>query len=992
MFRNRYKAILASFLFGTLFTACVDDNVLDNEQVADMPTIQLRLSTDDLTTRAVTGNSAFTDIEKKMNTVFLYLFSYDATEASTPLKRVCLTDKKHGDKSTVTISTDSVSIVFGAAKKCRVYAVVNVSVDDFKAADVDTLKPTLKKLRELRAKTTTFSDKFNGFAMFTKDEKGDEITYDDTNRTAEGTVKLKNLASKIDIFASFGDENEIVEGVDPTGTLDGVRKWKLYKGTTDKPNEVYIVNGVQTVPLNGWSEQDYADGKLTAELSGTDYFDTRSPKTDNHFLKSSDETDKDKYPWVIAEPFYSYPNQWSNDAFEQHQTYLMLKVNWLPYEEDSPNVEDEIVETYYKIPVNVTDGTTIKSKDKLLSNVYYRVKVNINTLGGANYGEPVELTDCSWEALEWGESRLDADIHEIRWLEITQKQKDVYDGETYQAVMNNTNSVMLSYNSTHSIFLKKIEIKYYNFQTPAPYDPELVSVIAYKVGGKKPEAINRNNTPYDELKNMGVDPNVFLLDDEKLAWFKEQGEEPNGFYIDENNHTVTFYHSVYPLLGDNQSQGLPGKGEYYGVYKKNGDKTYSPYFITFTLAHVDKPDFEKTYTIKQYPGVFVEFIKNTGLNSKGISIGRKVSDGSTSGSQSRYGIYVNGGATDTWTAGEWYESAWREDNPSNSLQLGGIGGTLAEANKNQNMYAIHVTQLSDDEILRDLKYYDGNQSYTRDVTFHVGDPRTKFFNNNLSGAGDLVDEPHDVKDRWTATSYSTAVTSSGTATRNAFRRKPATKNEGGAQRFYPAPLNQEDPDAATTLCYYYPTAEGQLDEQAFMIAPVFRLASGKADLLQANTNSHTSDNLIRENARRRCASFQENGYPAGRWRLPTIGELYFYRMLYTKGVLPEIFNTTRAYWCAQFVTKLDFNDSRGGYSNIRPYPTVSDVSEKHVRCVYDDWYWVKDDGTADIIAEDDSRIDITGDYAKYYGDDDKRTMFVWGDKEKNNPQEQPTGN
>lgn len=978
MFRNRYKAILASFLFGTLFTACVDDNVLDNEQVADMPTIQLRLSTDDLTTRAVTGNSAFTDIEKKMNTVFLYLFSYDATEASTPLKRVCLTDKKHGDKSTVTISTDSVSIVFGAAKKCRVYAVVNVSVDDFKAADVDTLKPTLKKLRELRAKTTTFSDKFNGFAMFTKDEKGDEITYDDTNRTAEGTVKLKNLASKIDIFASFGDGNEIVEGVDPTGRLNGVQTWKIYKGET---NEAYIVNGVQTVPINGWSADDYAEGKLTENLTGDDYFDTRS--TINHYFMESKEVDKEKYPWVIAEPFYSYPNQWSNDAFEQHQTYLIVKVNWLPYEtpEDAPNVEDAIVETYYKVPFNVADGETIKSKDKLLSNVYYRVKININTLGGTNYGEPVELEDCSWEALEWGESRLDAEIHEIRWLEITQKQKDVYDGVTYQAVMNNTNSVTLSYRSTHSIYLKSIEIKYYNFQTSDPYDPELVSVIAYKVGGKRPEAIDRNNTPYDELKKMGVNPNVFLLDDEKLAWFKEQNEEPNGFYIDENNHTVTFYHSVYPLLGDNQSQGLPGKGEYYGVYKKNGDKTYSPYFITFTLAHMDKPDFEKTYTIKQYPGVYVEFTKNTGRNSDGTSIGRKVSSGVGTGSASRFGIYVNGGATGTWS-NDLFDTGYSGDQASNSLQLGGIGGTGLSSN--QNMYSVHVTQLSDDEILRGLHYYDGSQDYTKDVTFHIGDPRTKFFNNNLSGAGDLVDEPHNVNDRWTATSYDRYSATS----RNAFRKAPATKSEGGAQRLYDAHPDSND---KTTLCYYYPTAEGQLDEQAFMIAPVFRLASGKADLYQG---SRDSDNLLRENARRRCASFQENGYPAGRWRLPTIGELYFFRMLYTKGILPAIFSTSRAYWTAQYVTKLDFNDSRGGYSNIRPYPTVSDVSEKHVRCVYDDWYWVKDDGTADIFTEDDPRIDVSGDYARYDipAEHDKRNMFVWGDKEKNNPQEQPTGN
>lgn len=976
MFRNRYKAILASFLFGTLFTACVDDNVLDNEQVADMPTIQLRLSTDDLTTRAVTGNSAFTDIEKKMNTVFLYLFSYDATEASTPLKRVCLTDKKHGDKSTVTISTDSVSIVFGAAKKCRVYAVVNVSVDDFKAADVDTLKPTLKKLRELRAKTTTFSDKFNGFAMFTKDEKGDEITYDDTNRTAEGTVKLKNLASKIDIFASFGDGNEIVEGVDPTGTLDGVRKWKLYKGTTDKPNEVYIVNGVQTVPLNGWSEQDYADGKLTAELSGTDYFDTRSPKTDNHFLKSSDETDKDKYPWVIAEPFYSYPNQWSNDAFEQHQTYLMLKVNWLPYEEDSPNVEDEIVETYYKIPVNVTDGTTIKSKDKLLSNVYYRVKVNINTLGGANYGEPVELTDCSWEALEWGESRLDADIHEIRWLEITQKQKDRNDKtlKTYEAVMYNTDKVTISYNSTHTIEVGEVKITYYDyFNVGSSYNPVERNALYYRTyytNGRDPYAVAWNGS-----ENLGIDPGVFTLDDAKLAAYEtelsEIDREPQGIYIDHANSTITLYHSPYCLRGD------AGKQRYF----RAGIKNYSPYRIEITLRHVDLKTFTKTITIMQYPGVFVTFEENTGTTARNgnpndiVPIGFRVSNGNglNSNGQGRYGVYINGSAKGTWSSNI-FGSGYTEDQASNSLQLGGIGGN--ELPNNKNMYSIHVTQLTEDD--QPVSEYGSQQPgkltiWSKgevDVKFHIGDPRTKFVNNDLAGPNDLEDS--EVIGGWNATSYS----ATNAATRNAFRKAPASTEEYGlAQRIYHT--NEK------SLRYYYPTAEGQLDEQAFMIAPVFRVASGNTEVYQGTNGT---ENLIRENARRRCAALQDNGFPAGRWRLPTIGELYFFKMLQRKKILPEIFVSSRAYWSAQYLAKFSFDNA-----DIRLYP-LNDLPSDHkfARCVYDDWYWVKDDGlTPDIIENNTDKINLV---SGYNTDGDIREMFVWGDKEKNNPQEQPTGN
>lgn len=971
-----YKVILGSFLFGILFTACVKEDGISNEAWAERPTIQLTLSTDDLATRATTGESAFTATEKKMKTVDIYLFSNNATEGDTPLKWVPFTDKTHNEHVTISIPNESIDTFFGIANQCRVYAVVNVTAEEFEAAGVSHSSPTLAGLRKLKAKTESFAEKFDGFAMFTKDENGDKLKYDPEKRTAEDTVKVKNLASKIDMFVNFGDENETVMGVDPTGTLDGVRKWKIYKGSTDKPNEAYIINGVQTVPLNGWSGQDYTDGELTKGLNADDYFDTRSSET-NHYLKASEEADKDKYPWVIAEPFYSYPNQWSNDALEQHQTYLMVKVNWLPYEidEHAPNVEDEIVETYYKVPINVADGTTIKSKDKLLSNVYYRVKIHINTLGGTNYGEPVELTDCSWEVLPWGESRLDAEIHEIRYLEITQKQKDIYDGEIYNAVMNNTNSVTLSYNTTHSVYLKSVEIKYYNFDTADPYAPELVSVLAYKDINK----YNNNRgkpSNYDDLANAGIDANVFTLTDDKLVWFEEQGEEPNGIYIDESNQTVTFYHSVYPLIGDNQSSGLPGEGKYYGVYKRNGDKTYSPYFIKFTLAHVDQPDFEKTYEIKQYPGVFLTFDENSGTTisettGKLVPIGFRVSAGDYNAtSQGRYGVYVNGGATGSWRTGS--NSSWG-DVPSNCLQLGGIGGTGLP--NNTNMYVIHVNQLSDDETVN-LSFYDGS---TRDnnkvIKFHLGDPRTKYVNNYLENDGDLEDV--EVTQGWTATDYS----SNSSASRSAFKKVPAQTGRGNAQRWY----HKEE----TSLRYYYPTAEGQLEEQAFMIAPTLRLSSGYTEVFEGRSHlslvndNRSSDNLTRSNARRRCAALQDNGYPAGRWRVPTIGELYFFKMLYKKAVLPDLFGNTRAYWSAQYLVKFSEDNA-----DIRIYPANALPSHKFVRCVYDDWYWVKDDGvTPDVIT-----IDNTTMYDTYSTDGDIREMFVWGDKEKNNPQVQPSGN
>ena len=182
-----------------------------------------------------------------------------------------------------------------------------------------------------------------------------------------------------------------------------------------------------------------------------------------------------------------------------------------------------------------------------------------------------------------------------------------------------------------------------------------------------------------------------------------------------------------------------------------------------------------------------------------------------------------------------------------------------------------------------------------------------------------------------------------------------------------------------------------------MVAPVFRLASGFTELFTGKESvalvpvDRSSDNLSRANARRRCAALQDNGYPAGRWRVPTVGEMYFFKMLYNKGVLPDLFPNERAYWTAQYLAKFHFKDGPGNKErHIRPYPNNDLPGHKFVRCVYDDWYWVRkdknDNWVPDNIKNNGDKIQLLD---GYWTDGDMREMFVWGDKEKNNPLEQP---
>ena len=112
-----------------------------------------------------------------------------------------------------------------------------------------------------------------------------------------------------------------------------------------------------------------------------------------------------------------------------------------------------------------------------------------------------------------------------------------------------------------------------------------------------------------------------------------------------------------------------------------------------------------------------------------------------------------------------------------------------------------------------------------------------------------------------------------------------------------------------------------------MIAPKLLIASSYG-VVQSNYYFN------QETARKRCAAYQENGYPAGRWRVPTLAEITFMMTLSNMGFIPSLFNLGRndaqGYWCA--------NGKVSGDANRLPYLS-NNTQNTAVRCVYDAWYW-----------------------------------------------------
>lgn len=121
-----------------------------------------------------------------------------------------------------------------------------------------------------------------------------------------------------------------------------------------------------------------------------------------------------------------------------------------------------------------------------------------------------------------------------------------------------------------------------------------------------------------------------------------------------------------------------------------------------------------------------------------------------------------------------------------------------------------------------------------------------------------------------------------------------------------------------TLEHYYPTESS--DRTVNMVAPIYRISTKLSGIEQGG--------ITLERARQRCAAFQENGFPAGRWRLPTKGEVKFISQLSANGYFEWQFGGD--YWSANGAVNV--NKNTGVVQD-------SDPKVAMLRCVYDVWYW-----------------------------------------------------
>jgi hypothetical protein len=348
---------------------------------------------------------------------------------------------------------------------------------------------------------------------------------------------------------------------------------------------------------------------------------------------------------------------------------------------------------------------------------------------------------------------------------------------------------------------------------------------------------------------------------------------------------------------------------------------YSPYTISFTLVHADKVNgggIERPVVVIQYPGIYIDRHTNSDASTVGGTTPIYTDGKHYNLSSTYWGYAFADGAYKlkpdssgfTFHAGM-QQARWsnRTDDPYNLLTLSADQKeyqwrTVWYTGGSPDLYQIHITVLDNDD-------------------FCIGDPRVSAIDNleyhfDAPQGSKLVSRP----------SFSVAAS------------------------LHP----EDDGQPSRSLSYYHPTDGSH--RTLSMLAPSYRVSS--------KFSGTEYGKISLEHARYRCASYQEDGFPAGRWRLPTRGEVRFIAQLSANNVFIFLFNNNDIYWSANGAIKISNN-------------TVVNSSDQLalLRCVYDTWYW--GEGTEEYDnwrRQDPEWLALPADKQEK----ELRNKFVWGDR------------
>lgn len=841
---NRYitrhiRLIALLLLAACAFTACIDDvepPVPDAPATGEDGYITIDVVAAKAPSRGILDEPGIDDLnENKINSVVLCLWPQagDRPETVPPLYF------QYFDNLAATgVATLRVPLTEGLRRqlfesegdgtRCLAYVAVNVNPGN---------ATTVAGLRNLVVNSTFATTRRQ--SSFTMDGDG-QVTLSANRLAASAIIDAHRSACKITLEVDCDAE---LSEADADGNLV---VWKSDLNAM----RVSLTKGVKTSTL---TPRPY-DGVQPAN-----YFDT-APGVSYGFV-SSTAADNDKYPLIQEYPFYTYPNAWTLSPEEKNRTVVTLSVPW------SSDGGKTWRSCYYQVPVVPTTSTS------LVRNTSYHIRLHVGMLGSFTPDKPINVSDLSYTAADWGTENINVSIDDYRFLVVEQNNYTV----------NNESTFQIPFYTSHKTEVVAAKLTFYRFN----YSEE---------GTKFPVTVD---WAVESNRNV-FNAKFYNNDHEKIKGTFLQVWHPLKMYQPYNGN------SIIPLTNDDKKtqtaseiQNALAKAT---TYKQQADDEFSRVDIEVTVQHYDMKNtalWKETVYISQFPAIYIDSRANY----------YKASGGNISGSGAEASCWINGNNKDLDDSGSTL-TGWTTS----------IGLSSSEyLNWNPNLYIITVTKLP------------------AGSPYQIGDPRTIGINNLLHN-WTMTDEnsyKNYTSHYTTQTTTKAETTNSGGSTYD-LTFTSATPVGGGDKRY---------------LRWYYPTQEGTATK--YMIAPKFRICSSYAG---------TGAILNRYTARVRAAAFQEMNYPAGRWRLPTFGEVKFIMDLSKDKKIPRLFGTKSVdwhYWCAQGAVLVPY---KGAADENPKIDDTSNASYERARYVYDEWYWGDDT--------------ITG--KAPYG-------FRWGDKEKLRP-------
>lgn len=776
--------------------------------------------------------------------------------------------------------------------KCTAYAVVNYSpASGSSFAD----NATRAQIRQ-SVKASTFNtvdanaDGIPQECFVMEGETELQLSIQGGRKYASATISVYRAASKIRLEVTVPDDI-VVNGV-PDG--NGFN----WKPLPDQMSTV-LVHGVRKGIVCA-KDDDY-----TYDFAGSDnYFaeasDANLWSTYGHRLVETGVKHKvisgvdteigKKYEHVT--PMYSYPTlDWKNTP--ANETYLTLILPW--QREDMVN---EFKNTYYQIPiaVNPTDP-----EYRLKHNRYYRMEVEVGILGSFELEDKVQLYPSTYIILDWSVKK---EAESTTTSPVSMSQTAYLAVASHTETLDNENSRDVGYASSHDVTVTVEKIEYLD------YSQKQIRLARI--------------TP--------AQPN-------QIYYYTDFTDDGNGSYTVSGTGTYETVNGIY------------------ASYSATATVDTETDATNVTFSHTIDPD-EMFTSVKVFVNISNGVVEDEQIvftQNPPIRIEAHQSNGVAFVNR-----YKNDVTTDNiYTAASDWIGSLNESSVAASLES-------TASNTNPNVYSIKISSFSP------------SQDYI------LGDPRVSTPDNNLGHSDATWSEEQTVS--FTRPTSGTYVTQTGRyyytyseylEHQSEIIRDYTSRNNtsyvnlpsGASWSSYTTEATAIGPDNdhyyywrtesgwlfttytyhraryySTTTRYlvtteraledYYPTNPNGTDK---MIAPEILIASSYGKTAYSN--------MTLENAAMRCALYQEDGYPAGRWRLPTFSEVKFIMELSSANKIPTLFQMDKpdyvGYWCAN--GKVVENNQ--GEILLETPGNYTDSSNTAPRCVYDLWYWGEEHST-----------------------------------------------